>query len=93
MKACRPWLEAEIALIRPKIIVCLGATAAQAVFGVDYRVTKERGHFMEHGWAPQATSTIHPSAILRAPTDEQRRTEYQRFVGDLKKIAARFPPT
>jgi DNA polymerase len=87
VSACRPWLEAEIALIRPKIIVCLGATAAQSVFGADYRVTKERGQFVEHPWAPQATSTIHPSAILRAPNEEQRRTEYQRFVADLKKVA------
>jgi uracil-DNA glycosylase len=88
VRACRPWLEAEIALIRPKIIVCLGATAAQSVFGADYRVTKERGQFVEHPWVPQATSTIHPSAILRAPDEEQRRTEYQRFVADLKKVAA-----
>jgi uracil-DNA glycosylase len=87
VRACRPWLEAEIALIRPKIIVCLGATAAQSVFGADYRVTKERGQFVELPWAPQATSTIHPSAILRAPNEEQRRTEYQRFVADLKKVA------
>jgi DNA polymerase len=68
--------------------VCLGATAAQAVFGADYRVTKERGQFVEHPWAPRATSTIHPSAILRAPDEEQRQIEYQRFVADLKKVAA-----
>jgi DNA polymerase len=88
VRACRPWLEAEIALVRPKIIVCLGATAAQAVFGADYRVTKERGQFVEHPWAPRATSTFHPSAILRAPDEEQRQIEYQRFVADLKKVAA-----
>jgi uracil-DNA glycosylase family protein len=63
-KACRPWLEAELAVIRPQILVCLGATAAQSVFGPDYRVTKERGQFVNHPWAPHATSTIHPSAIL-----------------------------
>ena len=85
--ACRPWLEAEIAAIRPDMIVCLGATAAQSVFGSDYRVTKQRGQFVKHPWAPQATSTIHPSAILRAP-DEQRALEYQRFVEDLKKVRA-----
>jgi uracil-DNA glycosylase len=67
--------------------VSFGATAAQSVFGADYRVTKERGQFVELPWAPQATSTIHPSAILRAPNEEQRRTEYQRFVADLKKVA------
>jgi uracil-DNA glycosylase family protein len=83
--ACRPWLEAELAAIRPGIIVCLGATAAQTVFGPEYRVTKDRGQFVPHRWAPQATSTIHPSAILRAP-DEQRQLEYQRFVADLKKV-------
>jgi len=87
IQACRPWLEAELAVIRPKIVVCLGATAAQSVFGPDYRVTKERGQFVTHPWAPQATSTIHPSAILRAP-DEQRHLEYQRFVDDLKKVRA-----
>ena len=87
-KACRPWLEAELAVIRPGVIVCLGATAAQSVFGAEYRVTKERGQFVEHPWAPQATSTIHPSAILRAP-GEQRHLEYQRFVDDLKSIQRR----
>ena len=83
--ACRPWLEAELAAIRPEIIVCLGATAAQSIFGPDYRVTKERGQFVKHPWAPQATSTLHPSAILRAP-DEQRQHEYQRFVDDLTMV-------
>jgi uracil-DNA glycosylase len=85
--ACRPWLEAELAVIHPKVVVCLGATAAQSIFGRDYRLTKERGQFVKHQWAPQATSTIHPSAILRAP-DDQRTLEYQRFVEDLKKIRA-----
>jgi len=85
-KACRPWLEAELEVIRPKIIVCLGATAAQSVFGSDYRLTKERGKFVNHAWAPMATSTIHPSAILRAPDEDQRHLEYERFVEDLKKV-------
>ncbi len=83
--ACRPWLEAELSLIRPAMMVCLGATAARAVFGPDYRVTKERGKFVAHHWAPRATSTVHPSAILRAP-DDQRDAEYLRFVEDLKKV-------
>lgn len=86
LKACRPWLEAEMAVIRPSILVCLGASAAQSVFGPAWRVTKERGRFVEHPWAPHATSTIHPSAILRAPTDEQRHAEYAAFVADLKKV-------
>jgi len=85
-KACRPWLEAEMAVIRPEIIVCLGATAAQSLFGSEYRLTKERGNFVKHDWAPMATSTIHPSAILRAPDEEQRHLEYQRFVEDLRKV-------
>src|SRR6185312_3596128 len=84
-KACRPWLEAELAIVRPQVLVCLGATAAQSVFGPAYRVTKERGQFVRHEWADQATSTVHPSAILRAP-DDQRDSEYRRFVEDLKKI-------
>jgi DNA polymerase len=88
LKACRPWLEAEVAAIRPKILVCLGATAAQAVFGPGWRVTEERGRFVEHPWAPHATSTVHPSSILRAPTPGQRHLEYQHFVEDLKKVRA-----
>jgi DNA polymerase len=85
-KACRPWLAAELALIRPEIIVCLGATAAQSVFGAAYRVTRERGKFVKHEWAPQATSTVHPSAILRAPDEERRHLEYRRFVEDLIQV-------
>jgi DNA polymerase len=88
LKACRPWLEAEMAVIKPSILVCLGASAAQTVFGPQFRVTKERGRFVQHPWAPHATSTIHPSAILRAPTDEQRHSEYAAFVADLKKVQA-----
>ena len=84
--ACKPWLEAEIAAIRPKIIVCLGATAAQAVLGGDYRLTKERGTFTPHDWASQVTATIHPSAILRAPDPERRNQMYADFVTDLKRV-------
>jgi uracil-DNA glycosylase family protein len=84
-RACRPWLEAEMAAIRPDILVCLGATAAQSVFGAAYRVTQQRGIFQEHEWAPRATSTVHPSAILRAP-EELRHEEFRRLVDDLKKI-------
>src|SRR6185437_10601819 len=90
IKACRPWLEAEFDLIRPKLLVCLGASATQSVFGRDYRLTKERGKFREHPWAPNATSTIHPSAILRAPDDQSRHDEYSRFVEDLKKVKSRL---
>ena len=86
IRACRPWLEAEILLIQPEVIVCLGATAAHTVFGPQYRVTEERGKFVAHPWAPRATSTVHPSAILRAPDEELRHLEFERFVEDLKKV-------
>jgi DNA polymerase len=84
--ACRPWLEAEIALIKPEVIVSLGATAAQALLGAQFRVTKQRGQFIESTLAPYVMATVHPSSILRAPDDETRRLEYRRFVGDLKKL-------
>ena len=84
--ACHPWLEAEISLIKPKIIVCLGATAAQAILGRAYRLTKERGTFMPHEWAPFVTATIHPSAILRAPDEQQRHQQYKELVEDLKQV-------
>lgn len=86
IRACQPWLEAEINLIQPRIIVCLGATAAQTIFGGTYRLTKERGQFVRNSWAPYVTSTVHPSSILRAPDEEQRHMEYDRFVADLKKV-------
>ena len=85
--ACRPWLEAEIALVKPEVIVALGATAAQALFGPQFRVTKQRGQFIESTLAPYVMATVHPSSILRAPDDETRRLEYRRFVDDLKKLA------
>src|SRR5688572_3105680 len=85
--ACRPWLEAEIALIKPRVIVALGATAAQALMGAKFRVTKERGKFFESTLAPFVMATVHPSSILRAPDDETRRLEYRHFVNDLKQLA------
>jgi uracil-DNA glycosylase len=84
--ACRPWLEAEIALVKPEVIVALGATAAQALLGPKFRVTKQRGQFIESTLAPYVMATVHPSSILRAPDDETRRLEYRRFVDDLKKL-------
>jgi uracil-DNA glycosylase family protein len=86
IKACRPWLEAELALIQPKLIVCLGATATQSLLGPQYRLTKERGKFVEHPSWGRITATVHPSAILRAPDEEQRRQQYRMFVADLKLI-------
>ena len=85
--ACRPWLEAEIALIKPEVIVALGATAAQALLGPQFRVTKQRGQFIESTLAPYVMATVHPSSILRAPDDETRHIEYRRFVDDLKKLS------
>jgi DNA polymerase len=86
--ACRPWLDAEIAVTRPRVIVCLGATAAQALLGKNFKVTQHRGELIPSGLAPFVTATVHPSSILRAQTDEDRRRQYAAFVADLKKIAA-----
>src|SRR5262249_37893900 len=85
--ACRPWLEAEIALVKPKVVVALGATAAQALLGAKFRVTKQRGEFIESALAPYIVATVHPSSILRAPDEETRHLEYRLFVDDLKKLA------
>ena len=84
--ACRPWLEAEISLIQPEVIVCLGATSAQALLGKQFRVSRSRGEFVKSSLAPRVMATVHPSSILRAPDDETRRVERQRFIDDLKKI-------
>jgi uracil-DNA glycosylase family protein len=85
--ACRPWLDAEIAEIKPSVIVCLGATAAQAIFGRTFRVTQHRGEFIESPLAQRVMATVHPSSILRTPDDETRHQEEKRFVSDLEKIA------
>jgi len=85
--ACRPWLEAEIAVVKPKIVVCLGATAAQALLGKTFRVTRQRGEILSSPLAPRVAATVHPSSILRAPDDQTRRVERQRFVDDLKRVA------
>jgi len=84
--ACRPWLDAEIAALRPKMIVCLGATAAQALLGRDFRVTQHRGEFVESNLAPHVMATVHPSSILRAPDEATQEEEMKRFIADLKKI-------
>jgi uracil-DNA glycosylase family protein len=85
--ACRPWLHAELEQVRPRVLVCLGATAAQALLGRSFRVTKQRGQFVESPLAPLATATVHPSSILRAPDDEARRRERRAFVEDLRAVA------
>lgn len=85
--ACRPWLEAEARIVRPKVLVCLGGTAGQSVFGRAVKVMSERGKFVPHHWAEKAFLTIHPSMILRIPDPYQKEEEYRRFADDLKMIA------
>jgi len=88
IEACFPWLEAEIAAVAPQIIVALGATAAQALFGKTFRVTRDRGRLVPSALAPYALATVHPSALLRAPDEEARDRETRRFVEDLREVAA-----
>jgi uracil-DNA glycosylase len=85
--ACRPWLEAELAVVQPAVLVCLGATAAQSLLGKQFRVTKERGRWLESDLAPHVTATIHPSAILRQRDTEAREKEMAAFVSDLRLVA------
>jgi uracil-DNA glycosylase family protein len=86
--ACRPWLLGELQVIKPALIVCLGATAAQALLGKAFRVTKQRGQVLEHELG-RIMATVHPSSILRAPDEESRERETKLFVADLK-VAARL---
>jgi len=90
ISACRPWLDAEIPLIKPTILVLLGATAAQALLGRDFRVSLQRGQFIERPGLPLMMATVHPSSILRAPDDESREIEMQAFVQDLRRLAQRI---
>jgi uracil-DNA glycosylase len=87
IKACRPWLEAELQAVSPAVIVCLGATAAQSVFGSQFKLMQQRGRMQPSTLAPQAVATIHPSAVLRAPDPEGRREAYDMLVADLKVVA------
>jgi uracil-DNA glycosylase len=87
VSACRPWLDAEIEVLKPDVIVCLGATAAQALLGRQFRVTRQRGEFIPSPLAPTVMATVHPSSILRAQDDEARRVQMGSFILDLTKIA------
>jgi uracil-DNA glycosylase len=88
INACLPWLQAELDVVKPEAVVCLGATAAQALLGPRFRVTKQRGQWVEAPWAKRVLATVHPSAILRAPDDETRRREFDLFVADLRHVRA-----
>jgi uracil-DNA glycosylase family protein len=87
LTACRPWLDAELEAVSPAVLVCLGATAAQSLLGRQFRVTRDRGEWLESDLAKHVTATIHPSAILRQRDDESRHKEYSSFVEDLKLVA------
>jgi DNA polymerase len=87
VRACRPWLEAELGVVKPQVIVCLGATAAQALLGAAFRVSQQRGQALaDTGLAPFVLATVHPASILRAPDDETREAERRAFVEDLRKV-------
>lgn len=85
--ACRPWLDAELALIRPRILVCLGATASKALLGPDFRLMKERGRFLQTRWAPKLLATLHPSAVLRAEDASGQEQLYGLLLSDLRLVA------
>lgn len=87
INACHPWLDAEISLVKPQVLVCLGATAAQALLGRDFSVTRRRGELVESPLAPKVVATVHPSSVLRAPDHAARELQMKEFVRDLTKIA------
>ena len=85
--ACRPWLDREMALVKPRVVVCLGATAAQALLGAPFRVTRDRGKFVPAPFAPHVLATVHPSSILRAANEKSRQSAFEQFVEDLRVAA------
>jgi uracil-DNA glycosylase len=87
INACRPWIDDELAIVKPKALVCLGSTAAQALLGKQFKVTVDRGKVVPSPLAPVVLATVHPSSILRAPDEETRHAEFDRFVADLKVAA------
>ena len=87
IQACRPWLESELDVVRPRIVVALGATAAQALLGRTFKVTQQHGQWVEWPYEPKATATVHPSSILRAPDADARGAAYAGFVADLRVVA------
>jgi len=91
--ACRPWLDVELALVKPLAGICLGATAAQALLGAAFRVTQHRGEFIESPLAPIVLATVHPSSLLRAPDAETRHRETERFIADLRLVVRALATT
>jgi uracil-DNA glycosylase family protein len=87
IRACLPWLEQELALIKPEVVVCLGATAAQALLGRSFRVTQERGNFVRSPLAPHVMATVHPSSLLRIEDDDERKAAIRTFVAELREVA------
>jgi len=87
INACRPWLDAELKAVKPQVVVCLGATAAQSLLGRDFSVTRQHGQWIESDLAPEVMATVHPSSILRAPDHESRQLQRRDFVRDLLKVA------
>ena len=87
IRACLPWLEAEIAVVRPRVLVCLGATAAQALLGSDFRVSRDRGRFVQSPLAPYVIATVHPSSLLRIEDRDAQEAAIREFVADMRKVA------
>jgi DNA polymerase len=88
ISACLPWLGAEVGAVKPDVIVCLGATAAQALLGSGFRVTRQRGQMMTSTFGAPIMATVHPSSILRAPDDQSRREAMESFIADLRHLQA-----
>jgi uracil-DNA glycosylase len=84
MRACRPWLDAELRIVKPLVVVCLGATAAQSVFGNQFKLMQQRGKALPSPVSPRTVATIHPAAVLRAPDEQARRAAFASLVKDLK---------
>ena len=93
LAACRPWLDAELEVLKPRVVVCLGSTAAQALLGRDFRVTRERGKLLDSDLAEHVLATVHPSSILRQQDEESRHEEMEALVRDLKEVAKVLPAT
>jgi uracil-DNA glycosylase family protein len=93
LAACRPWLDAELAVVKPRVLVCLGATAAQALLGRQFRVTKQRGVPVESDLAPYVVATVHPSSILRQETEEDQVAAMEELVADLRVVATLLRPS